>query len=299
MTNLPSILAELLPYAQVALLGGMAWVIRELVVRQGDQQQARAREVLVERLEKVYGPLYFVEGEMLQQRLSGCEPSEECLADLRAILRTYGHHLRAEHHDFAVNLLFGKRYSGPEASWHRHSVITELEKLRFLVYGSPTDIEAAMSSEPLAVIWRWLARILDYTVATVIWALVFGWLAWLVLNSGAGLFPIILLSGVVVLLIAGGRQVVSLVVTRDRFSTSVLREVRRGHSGREVRLVQLMLQGALGDQRTPSTDGVFGSETEQAVRTFQAVEGLKVTGKLDKRTRTRLFVASRRIPAPE
>jgi hypothetical protein len=52
---------------------------------------------------------------------------------------------------------------------------------------------------------------------------------------------------------------------------------------------------ALGYWLGPN-DGIFGSLTQQAVYAFQKVEGLSVTGALDRATQARLAVASRPRP---
>ncbi len=61
----------------------------------------------------------------------------------------------------------------------------------------------------------------------------------------------------------------------------------RGDEGREVQAVQYYLNVIAGFDPGlvhPSYDGVFGEETEQAVREFQAMYGLPVTGVVDRAT---------------
>jgi peptidoglycan hydrolase-like protein with peptidoglycan-binding domain len=72
----------------------------------------------------------------------------------------------------------------------------------------------------------------------------------------------------------------ALLVTGDR------PELRAGSSGDAVRRVQRALTALLG--RTVTIDGYFGARTDSAIREFQQLKGLPVTGVVDAETWRRL-----------
>ena len=293
IANFPTTISGLQPYVQLILLAGLTWILRELVVHQGAEHIERARSLLLERLEKAYGPLYLVVGEILYQLECGGDVTSVSRQDLREILKTHGHHLRPEHYTFCVDLLSGRRPSPTEIFWHRHSVYTELEKLRHLLYGASSELEAALTVQPLAVLWRWLARVVEYIVAAGVWVVVFLLMAWIVFRWSGGAGRWLMPVGLVILGLWVLRELVAIVSFRRRFSASVLKGVKRGDRGQSVRLVQLMLQVLGYHLGWYGLDGVFGHDTEDALRNFQIANGLKPTGKVDRRTRLRLYAATR------
>lgn len=78
-------------------------------------------------------------------------------------------------------------------------------------------------------------------------------------------------------------RIVTVLLTFLMACTSVvLADVGRGDRGSEVQFVQRLMitQGYLVD----TADGVFGNNTEYAVRMFQKQNGLSATGKVDSDT---------------
>ncbi len=279
----------LLPYAQLVLLAGIAWVVRELVVKQGIEQRRAAHDVLEKRLELVYGPLNHVVGEILYLLQAGQPVPAERWDELRLLLRTHSHELRPEHYRFCVGLLLGRRPSSLESLWHRHSVHTEMEKLRYVIYGPAGELESALTAQPLAVLWRWSARLSEYLVAASVWVAIFAGLVWLVLRGSAApkVWATILL--IVVGAIWAIRQLTLLVTVRRRYSARLLRPAKRGDRGQQVRLLQAMLQLLGYDVGTGGADGIFGIETERALRAYQLNKKVDPSGKVDLRTRNLLY----------
>jgi hypothetical protein len=285
-----------LPYAQVVILAVVAWVVRDRVIRKGDEREREARAVLAERLERAYGPIYFLVGEILQFRLAFRPEPPESGADLRRILATHGHHLRDEHFGFCADLLAGRRPTQLQARWHQQSVYTELERLRVLLFGPASELEAAVDSNPLTVVRRMASRLLNYGAALVFWlALVL--LATYAITRGLGSNT----RGVVLLILtltalSAGNEILRARRVRGRLRPAVLRAIRRGETGPQVMMVQYMLFYAGYWCGPHGTDGIFGKDTEESIRRFQLAQGLKVTGRLDKRTRLRLFAVTERGP---
>lgn len=279
----------LLPYAQLVLLAGIAWVVRELVAKQGIEQRRAARDVLEKRLELVYGPLNHIVGEILYLLQAGQPVPIERQDELRLLLRTHSHHLRPEHYRFCVGLLFGRPPTRLESLWHRHSVHTEVEKLRHVIYGPAGELESALTAQPLGVLWRWSARLSEYLVAASLWVAIFTGLVWLVIRGGAA--PKV---SVAVLLIVTGtiwalRQIALLVTFRRRYSVQLLRPAKRGDRGQHVRLLQAMLQLLEYDVGRGGADGIFGIETERALRAYQLGKKVHPSGRVDLTTRNLLY----------
>lgn len=68
----------------------------------------------------------------------------------------------------------------------------------------------------------------------------------------------------------------------------ITKELKKGFTGDDVREMQQALYDLGYDFSKFGIDGIFGSETEAAVRAFQEAEGLEVTGILDDATLARL-----------
>ncbi len=256
----------------------------------------RARAVLTDRLEKAYGPMYFFVGELLQTRLSGGSPESASRDQLRALLSSQGHHLREEHFRFCVDLLAGKQHSKIEILWHRQSAKRELEKLRLLLYGPASELEAALERGAIAVVLRIAARLGDYLLAAAFWLSIFAGLT-LLLAGGIGHNSWLVFALFVVLIVARVvREVIQSWRFRRRFDAQVLRSVKPGSKGPEVVIVQTILAMAGYDIGPSGVDGIFGRETEGALRGFQRAMNLKLTGRLDGRTRSALFGVMRELP---
>ena len=66
-------------------------------------------------------------------------------------------------------------------------------------------------------------------------------------------------------------------------SSGSLENLGRGSRGEEVRMVQQRLI-EVGFPIRGGADGVFGAQTEDAIRDFQAAQGYKVTGRTNRAT---------------
>jgi peptidoglycan hydrolase-like protein with peptidoglycan-binding domain len=71
--------------------------------------------------------------------------------------------------------------------------------------------------------------------------------------------------------------------------------LRSGVKGDAVRLLQFQLNEHLNPTPALNVDADFGPETEKAVKAFQKMQGLKVTGIVDEDTRKAL---DRRVKSP-
>ena len=76
----------------------------------------------------------------------------------------------------------------------------------------------------------------------------------------------------------------------DSLSTSLVdlskidRKLEKGHRGEDVKLAQEALKNLGHDIGKTGADGIFGKKTEEAVKAFQELKGLKVTGIIDDAT---------------
>jgi hypothetical protein len=278
----------LLEVSRLLLVAAIAWVVRELVIRQGAEETQRARSLLQARLEKAYGPIFYLVGELLRESDLGASVANSRREELRVLLRDHGHHLRDEHYLFCVGVAGGSKPAPGRAIWHRLSMQTEIEKLRFLLYGSATAAEDALSARPVIMMWRLFSRSVRFVVALGFWVALLVGLAWLVLHRGERTLVTYWPLGAIVLVLWLIREVAGIVRVRHKFSSTVLRAVKLGDRGKSVALVQVLLQLCGQDLGDAGADGVFGPDTEAAIRGFQRACGLKLTGKLDKPTRIRL-----------
>src|SRR5580765_1450279 len=176
---------DIVAYAKLVVLATIAWIIRELVLKRDHENLQRARAILSNRLEKAYGPVYYLTGDLLQALLSGRKPSSGTSDELRGVLSAHSHHLRDEHLRFCADLLAGWRPTSVQVLWHRHSVKREIDKLRLLLYGPAAELEAALERGALAVMLRLAFRLGDYLLATAFWFCVFAGMAIIVLEQGS------------------------------------------------------------------------------------------------------------------
>lgn len=78
--------------------------------------------------------------------------------------------------------------------------------------------------------------------------------------------------------------------------SGIERVLENGHVGEDVKLAQETLKNLghdLGDFGEGGVDGIFGAKTEEAVRAFQELKGLEVTGIIDDKTLSALKEASK------
>ena len=74
--------------------------------------------------------------------------------------------------------------------------------------------------------------------------------------------------------------------------SSIEGELKKGDTGEDVKKVQEALKGLGHDLGKAGADGIFGSATEEAVKAFQELQGLEVTGIIDEATVEALEKAS-------
>lgn len=74
--------------------------------------------------------------------------------------------------------------------------------------------------------------------------------------------------------------------------SKIQRELKKGHTGEDVKAAQEALKNMGYDLGKAGTDGKFGAMTEKAVKAFQELNGLEVTGIIDDKTLEALEKAS-------
>ena len=279
------------PEMQVVAIAALGWIVRELVLKQSGERQQRARAVLTDRLQCAYSPMWLIVGDILLLEGQGATPGQR--SELRELLRTQGHHLRTEHYQFCLALLQGRIPRKGELLWHRGSVRSEIQLLKELLYGESRELEASLGTKQFGVSLPSATRLGDYLAAALIWVLLVGILAWI----PAALHRAIPVN---VFYVAAAVVLTHLVASllfqwklHERWKPTLLKAVRLGSRGQDVHFVQMMLQ-LLGYQLGPfGSDGVFGQDTLKAVKEFQRAMKVPESGKLDKRTRTKLYLAVR------
>lgn len=113
----------------------IGWIVNQILLKQWASFRLENRNIALDRLNKVYQPLYVLTGELLLKWQNN-ENDVETKSKISNILENFGHLLSLETQNFVIACLYMKEPDLAKISEKRIIILSEIDKLKNLVYPS-------------------------------------------------------------------------------------------------------------------------------------------------------------------